>query len=186
MLRQAIEERSYHNDVLPTYLYFDEAEPYFDEQFPKMLSGVRKHNIGIVIAHQFLDQANKSKNLISGLVSLTSTKFVGGVSPRDARALAPAMETTADFIRAQPKGYYAAYVKGTTPKALALQVPFFTMENMPKMDPADKDTVRDVMRAKYAVSTEEEDDIDPEPEDEDDVIYAAPEADGDIVPSKEL
>ncbi len=150
MLVQAIEERSSHSDPLPTFLYFDEAEDYFDEQFPRMLSTVRKHNIGIVLAHQYLSQTS-SPQLSAALMSNTSIKFVGGVSPQDARALAPSMDTTPEFIRAQSKGTFAAHIKGTTPRAVSLKVPFFEMENREAMDDDDREAVREVMRARYAV-----------------------------------
>jgi hypothetical protein len=150
MLVQAIEERSSHSDPLPTFLYFDEAEDYFDEQFPRMLSTVRKHNIGIVLAHQYLSQTS-SPRLSAALMSNTSIKFVGGVSPQDARALAPSMDSTPEFIRAQPKGTFAAHIRGSTPRAVSLKVPFFEMENREAMTDVERQTVREVMRARYAV-----------------------------------
>jgi len=153
MLRQAIEERSQHSKPLPTFLYIDEASEYFDEQFPKMLSTVRKHNIGIVLAYQYLGQKN-STELTAPLISNTSIKFVGGVSPQDANTLASAMNTTAQFIRDQEKGSFAAYVKGTTPTAVSLNIPFFEMEKMEKQSDEEYSALRDMMRAKYATQYE--------------------------------
>ncbi len=184
LLVQAIEERSQHADPLPTFLYFDEAEDYFDEQFPRMLATVRKHNIGMIIAHQFLAQTQSSQ-LSASLMSNTSIKFVGGVSPQDANALAPSMETKPEFIRSQPKGSFAAYVKGTTPSAVSLRIPFFTMENMPKLSDAEREQIRDDMRRRYAIPFTEPVQGDNFEMTEPDVP-TEPEAGDDIAPSKEL
>ena len=149
MLRQAAEERSQIHDPIPTYLYFDEAADYFDEQFPILLSQVRKHNIGCVVVNQFVDQAEP--RLVSALTSLTSTKFVGGVSPRDAKRFAPAMNTTDTFIRDQPKLTFAAHIKEVTHTAFPCKIPRGYMERQPKMSDAEREQLRSQMRERYAV-----------------------------------
>jgi hypothetical protein len=149
LLAQAIEERATVSKPLPTFVYIDEAEDYFDEQLPRLLSTVRKHNIGITLAHQFLEQIPDVR-LRGALMANTSIKFAGGISPGDARRLADAMNTTPEFIREQPKGRFAAYVKGTTDHALSLEIPFFTMENMPKMSKEELTRLQDKMRDRYA------------------------------------
>ena len=148
MLRQAAEERSNIEEPLPTFLYFDEAEDYFDEQFSVLLSQVRKHNIGCVIAHQYVDQADNK--LVAALSANTSIKFAGGVSPKDARTLAPSLETTPEFIRKQPKLTFAAHIKGATASAVPLSIPLKYMEKMEKMDDRDRQGLREEMRRKYA------------------------------------
>ena len=39
-----------------TFLYIDEAHDYFDESMEQLLNTVRKYKVGLVIAHQNLDQ----------------------------------------------------------------------------------------------------------------------------------
>lgn len=148
MLRQAAEERSNLSAPLPTYLYFDEAADYFDEQFTILLSQVRKHNIGCVIVNQYMDQASMSLN--SALISNTSIKFAGGVSPKDAAKLAPAMETSTDYILSQPKMTFAAYIKGATVGAFPVQIPLLHMENMEKMTKEEHQQLRETMRGRYS------------------------------------
>lgn len=148
MLRQAAEERTQVAEPIPTYLYFDEAADYFDEQFPILLSQVRKHNIGCVIANQFMEQADAKT--VSALFSNTSIKFVGGVSPRDARRLAPALNTTPAFIRDQPKMTFAAHIKGATQSAFSLKIPMLHMEKMERMSDEEYAALRNEMRRRYA------------------------------------
>ena len=148
MLRQAAEERSNVSEPIPTYLYFDEAADYFDEQFTILLSQVRKHNIGCVIVNQYMDQASMSLN--SALISNTSIKFAGGVSPKDAGKLAPAMDTKTDFILGQPKMTFAAHIKGASVGAFPVQIPLLHMEKMEKMSMDEHQALRETMRKKYA------------------------------------
>ena len=61
----------------------------------------RKFNLGIVIAHQHLDQLSTA--LRSSVAANTSIKLAGGVSDRDARTLAPDMRTDPDFITSMAK-----------------------------------------------------------------------------------
>ena len=61
------------------------------------------------------------------------------------------MGCTPELIEAQPKGSFAAYVRGVTKSALPLKFPFGHMEAMSKMADAEFGQFRDVMRKKYAV-----------------------------------
>jgi hypothetical protein len=54
------------------------------------------------------------------------------------------------FIQQQPTGSWAAYIKNFTPTAIALKIPFGTMEALDKMDQADRLAVQDHMRSRYA------------------------------------
>lgn len=125
----------------PVYLYVDEATAYFDENLAKMLETARKADIGIILAHQYLEQIT-SPAMYASIMANTATKFAGGVG-RDAVALAPVMHTTADFIRDQPPHHFAAYLKGKG--TYSLSAPPNVIERAPKRS----DDIRAEMERRY-------------------------------------
>lgn len=129
--RAAVSEESRR----PAYLYIDEAAEYFDNNIDNLLNQARKYKLGMVLAHQYLDQL--ANGLRASIASNTSIKFAGGVSDRDARSVAPDMRTTPTFILEQHKGaketHFACYLRNLTPSAISLTVPFGTLEREPTM-----------------------------------------------------
>jgi hypothetical protein len=119
----------------PAFLYIDEAAEYFDNNIDNLLNQARKYKLGMVMAHQYLDQL--AGGLRASIASNTSIKLAGGVSDRDARSIAPDMRTTPTFILDQRKGaaetHFACYVRNATASALSLTIPFGTMEKEPSM-----------------------------------------------------
>src|SRR6185312_16015562 len=85
----------------PAFLIVDEAAEYFDDNLETLLSQARKYNMGVLFAHQHLEQL--SPPLRSSVAANTSIKIAGGISDRDARALAPDMRTAADFVTSARK-----------------------------------------------------------------------------------
>ena len=69
-----------------TFVYVDEAHEYFDDTIDELLNQARKFRVGMVLAHQNLDQL--SERLRATIMASTSIKFAGGVSARDAGAFA--------------------------------------------------------------------------------------------------
>ena len=68
------------------------------------------------------------------------------------------MHTSADFLRSmrQTKGkatQFGVYVRGETPTAVRLQVPFLTMENAPQVTPEQHEKFRARIRARYSQHT---------------------------------
>lgn len=114
--RAAIEER----DRQPTFLIVDEAATYFSSNIDDLLTEARKFKCGLVLAHQYMDQASSS--LRASLAANTGIKFVSGVSAADARAVAPEMRTTPDFILNQPKYHFAAHIRNVTPSAVSIPI----------------------------------------------------------------
>lgn len=143
MVLQATEERT-STKKLPTYFYIDEFQEYLDQNIGTMTEQARKSNVGMILAHQGLYQLGN----LSDAVALAAIKFAGGVSPEDAAKLAKAMNTTPEFIRAQPPLTFAAHVRGSP--TVPLTIPAGYMENMERMTDEEWDQVRDEMRAKYA------------------------------------
>jgi hypothetical protein len=104
----------------PTFLIVDEAASYFDSNIDDLLTEARKYRCGLVLAHQYLDQASSS--LRSSLAANAGIKFAGGISAADARAMAAEMRTTQDFILSQPKLHFAAHIRNTTPQAVSIPI----------------------------------------------------------------
>ena len=155
LIAQAAQERATlkERDRMPTMVYVDEAADYFDRNVGIILSQARKYKVGMVLAHQFLGQLEPK--LQEAIAANTSIKFAGGVSNKDARQLAPMMSCLPELIEAQPKGSFAAYVRGVTKSTLPLEFPFGHMENMERMTDAEFKQFRAAMREKYAVPISE-------------------------------
>jgi len=153
LIAQAAAERATltPNQRLPTFVYIDECQDYIasDSNFTGILEQARKQKVGLVVAHQYLTQL--SQGILDSLHANTSIKFAGGVSDRDAHALARNMRTTPDFLESQGKGSFAAYVRNVTPHAVSLRIPFGRLEDQERMTPAEAMALRDRMRAHYAV-----------------------------------
>jgi hypothetical protein len=119
----------------PAFLIVDEAAEYFDENLETLLSQARKFNVGVVFAHQHLDQLTPA--LRATVAANTSIKLAGGVSDKDARALAPDMRTSSDFIAGMAKHprstEFACYVRNYTSNAVRLSIPFGTLERAATM-----------------------------------------------------
>lgn len=115
-------------DRYPAFLYIDEASEYFDDNIDDLLIQARKFNLGLVFSHQYLDQCAPA--LRASIAANTAVKMAGGVSDRDARAMAGDMRTTPEFILAQRKdtgrSQFACSVRGQS--AVSLTVPFGTLE----------------------------------------------------------
>ena len=164
LIAQAAQERATlkERDRMPTMVYIDEAADYFDRNIGIILSTSRKYNVGMVLAHQYLGQLEPK--LQEAFAANTAIKFAGGVSAKDARALAPMLYCGPELIEAQQKGSFAAHVRGQTKAAVPLAFPFGYMEAMPVMDKADRAVLRQTMRDRYAVHYSELEKEDDKPE----------------------
>lgn len=135
MLSQAALERSTlaPNERTPTFVFIDEAQEYFDDSIETILSQARKYRVGLTLAHQTLDQL--TLRLRASILANTSLKCVGGVSNRDAHALAGELRTDADFIesmrRHKDRSEFAVWLKHETPHAIRLSVPLGFLERQP-------------------------------------------------------
>lgn len=153
MLAQAALERSTipAEDRTPTFVYVDEAQEYFDDSIETILNQARKYRVGLTLAHQTLDQL--SPRLRSAILANTSLKCVGGVSAKDARALADELHTTADFIesmkRRNGRSEFAVWLKQTTPQAIRLSVPLGFLERQPLLTEEALEEVLDANRERY-------------------------------------
>jgi hypothetical protein len=135
MLSQATLERATLDpeDRTPTAVYVDEAQEYFDDSVETILNQARKYRVGITMAHQAVDQL--SPRLRSVIHANTSMKCAGGVSAKDARALAEELHTSADFLesmrRRDGRSEFGVWIRNQTPRAIRLTVPLGFLERQP-------------------------------------------------------
>lgn len=150
LIAQAAQERATLPDYdrLPVMVYVDEAHDYFDQNIGVILSQARKYRVGMVMAHQYLGQL--SGGLQEAFEANTSIKLAGGVSARDARALAGQMNATPDIIQSQPKGTFATFIRGLTERAVPISFPFFVLEKLPKATKEEVEAIRQQCREAYA------------------------------------
>jgi hypothetical protein len=146
LVLQAVMERAVipENARRPAFLVVDEAAAYFDGNIDDFLTEARKYKCSCVFAHQFLDQATSS--LRASLAANTSIKMAGGVSTGDARALAPDMRTTPDFILNQPRLTFAAHIRNVTQNAVSIPVPAGLLERQPRLSDEAYEALRDANR----------------------------------------
>jgi hypothetical protein len=134
LVLQAVMERAAipEHQRRPTHLIIDEAQEYFDQNIDDLLTQVRKYRCGCVFAHQYLSQA--TPQLVSSLAANTAIKMVSGVSTKDARALAPDLRTTPEFILDQPQLHFACHVKNVTKGAVSAPVTYGTLSRERQVD----------------------------------------------------
>jgi len=151
LIAQAAQERATlpEGKRLPTFVYIDEAQDYFDRNIGLILAQARKYNVGMVLAHQYLGQLDPK--LQDAFAANTSIKFAGGVSAKDARMLAPMLHCEPALIEAQAKGSFASFVRGETKGAVPLTFPLGYLEKKEAMSFDDKQNLKDLMRERYAV-----------------------------------
>ena len=83
---------------LPCFVYIDECHDFIkrDPKIPVILDQARKLNVGLVLAHQRLQQLQPY--VLDALYGATAIKFASQVSDAAAHALARDMRTTPEFI----------------------------------------------------------------------------------------
>jgi len=151
LVLQAVLERAAlpEHERKPAFLIVDEAAAYFDSNIDDLLTEARKYKLGCVFAHQFLDQCTGA--LRSSLAANTSIKMASGVSMSDARALAPDLRTTPDFILSQPRLQFAAHIRNVTPQAVSIPVPAGVLETEPVLSREAYDRLRELNRVRVSL-----------------------------------
>src|SRR5450759_4079445 len=135
-----------------SFVYIDEAQDYFDENISNLLHQARKYRVGLIFAHQNLDQLGAG--LRSSVLASTSIKFAGGVSAKDANVLDSELRCTAEFLMSQKKerAYteFACHVRNFTARALSVHIPLGYVESLPTMDASEQDVLFEENRALYS------------------------------------
>jgi Type IV secretion-system coupling protein DNA-binding domain len=112
-------------DRTDTYIYLDEAEGLCDATLVRLLAQVRKYRGAITLAHQHLDQLTTGAR--AGILANTSIKMCGGISAKDAAALAPEFrtrpETLLSFKKDKEVSHFALFARNYTETAMSMDVP---------------------------------------------------------------
>ena len=157
--RVAVPEREWNQ----AYLIIDEAASYFDESLEKLLRQARKYKLGVLFAHQLMDDLKGAMR--AHVASNTSIKMCGGISHADARQLANDFQSTPEFLFSQKTdksgrepqwANWACYVRNVTPHAVSITVPFYALRDAPKMSEASYQKLLQRNRARYAADPETE------------------------------
>jgi hypothetical protein len=138
----------------PTFVYVDEAHEYFDDRIEELLNQARKYRVGLVLAHQNLDQLDQ--RLRGTVMASTSVKFAGGVSAKDAAVLAREMRCEPEFLISMRKRdgrtEFALWVKHATPHAIQATIPLGEVDLLPRLSPAGYAALIDGNRVRYCRS----------------------------------
>jgi hypothetical protein len=136
----------------PAFVYIDEAHEYFDHSIEQLLAQARKYRVGLVFAHQHMDQLSTS--LRASVLASTTIKFAGGVSAKDAVLLDSEYRCTANFLlerrKRKQRTEFACYVKNYTASALSISIPLGFVEAQPQIDTATYDGLIEQNRALYS------------------------------------
>lgn len=154
LIAQATLERASQRpqDRTPTFVYIDECVDYVDPTINTILEQSRKYNLGMTLAHQQLAQL--PEDVKASITNNTSTKFVGGVTSTDARALAPDMRVEPEYLRGQKKLHFSLYVRGYLPKPVTVKVKAGKMENEPRRTKTELAELLTLTRNTYALKPE--------------------------------
>jgi hypothetical protein len=150
----AVFERAATQHRPPAFLIVDEFSDYADDNMESLLTQARKYHLGVLFAHQAMSQMSTSlQNIVAGN---TSIKMAGGISDRDARALAPDMRTTVDFLtdlkKTDRSAQFAAYIRNKTAHAVRIDVPFGLLEKEPLMTIEEHSAMVARNKARYSAS----------------------------------
>ncbi|NOT54810.1 MAG: type IV secretion system DNA-binding domain-containing protein, partial [Deltaproteobacteria bacterium] len=155
-ITQAVMERATLSlsERRPVFLYIDEAQEYVDEQMALLLNQARKYRVGLTLAHQNLDQLPPA--LRASVMSSTSIKLAGGVSAKDARALADEMQVDPEYLQSmrkqRGKSQFACQIRNRTPRAIAISTPLGAVNALPQLSSAEFEQLMAANRVRYCTS----------------------------------
>ncbi len=136
----------------PAFVYIDEAADYFDDNISHLLNTARKYRVGLIFAHQNMDQL--SAGLRSSVLASTTIKFAGGLSAKDASLLDAEFRCDSDLLLNQKKGKhhteFACYVKNYTSAAVSVSIPLGYVEAQRRITAHDYAELVDSNRALYS------------------------------------
>lgn len=151
--RQLKEE---HKDF---FMYIDEFQNFVTQSIESILSEARKYRLGLVLAHQYIDQLEK-ENKLSGAVSLKGAVFgnVGTmmfykIGPQDAEVCAKEMApvfSDQDLINMDEfKGSMKLCIEGKPSRPFSIEVPRPWVDKTYPKDPEAAEAFKQLSRLKY-------------------------------------
>jgi hypothetical protein len=136
-------------DKKPVYFYIDECQNVIarDERTPTILDECRSQKVALILAHQRTEQIT-SRNVLSALANC-GVRYAN--SDDEARALAPRLRTTQDFLQSLRRGEFAAYVRDMTKEAIKIKVTPVDFDNEERLSSAERHGLVQHMRSEYGV-----------------------------------
>jgi hypothetical protein len=153
LLGQALLRRSALSpeERTPTFIYLDEAGEVIDPVLTRLLTAVRKYKGAFTFSHQHLGQLGAAER--DGVLTNTSIKLYGGLSHKDAVALAPEMRTSTDFLESRARTEnvtsFALFAKNVTETALSFSVPLGYAEKKATLSVAAYEALKEASRARF-------------------------------------
>lgn len=121
-----------------------------DQTLVRLLAQVRKYRGAITIAHQHLDELSASSR--AGILANTSIKLAGGISAKDASALAPEFRTKAEMLLSfkKDKRFPALPVcSNYTETVMQMNVPLGYAERSARLDAGEYAALLEALREAY-------------------------------------
>lgn len=87
-IHQSILSRQQSQHRAPVFIYLDEFQNFITPSLTEMLSGVRKYNAGLIVAHQDLHQLNRDTELQHSILANANLRVVFRINDIDAKKLA--------------------------------------------------------------------------------------------------
>jgi hypothetical protein len=134
-------------------VYIDECHAVIkrDERITTILDQCRAQKIALILAHQRIRGQIESDNVVSALTNC-AIRFAN--SDEEANHLAPILRTTPELLQSLPKGRFAAFVRGLTPQAVTLTVPYTDPAELPQLTPAEQRALAKNMQRLYGSGSE--------------------------------
>jgi hypothetical protein len=136
----------------PTFVYIDEAADYFDQRLEQLCNQARKYKVGLILAHQNLDQFDV--RLRATVMASTTIKMVGALSAKDASVFAREMRCEPEDVQNMRKYIdhtdFACFVRNYTPEPFSLSVELGSMEKLPRLTKAEYDAIVRRNRRRYS------------------------------------
>ena len=139
------------DDVPPFFVYVDEFQKFASVGFEELLAEARKFGVGLVMAHQNLEQLRafslmtglSSDALVNSILGNVGTMVVFPIGAQDANLLAPQIEVSAKNIGRL--GRYEAVVKMTLRGQSLAPFTLRTEYSNPGLDPRRLDEIREYL-----------------------------------------
>ena len=150
LILSAAQQRSNRrrDQKLPCFVYIDECHNVIskDERISTILDECRSQNIALILAHQRLSQIESDD--VSSALQNCAIRMAN--SDDDAKALAPSLRTTTEFLQSLEIGQFALWTRDLRNQpALAINVPFTDLTKRPRLSADQRDTLRDRMRSDF-------------------------------------
>ena len=120
------------------------------------MNQARKYKVGLTIAHQNLDQFDQK--LRAAVMASTTIKLVGGLSAKDASAMAREMCCDEVFLQERRKHQkhteFACFVRNHMKQPTVLDVPFGLMEGQPTLSEKERESLLAANRVRFCGKTE--------------------------------